>query len=291
MAEIIKSFARALWGLAKLSEQAAQPVLLDIYSEMHHPLGEGSRRKMPTVEQIQDFVTRIYTGIALAPENCVMALAYVERLVTLTGLTLHPTNWRRVTVAALLLASKVWEDLAVHNRDILRVFSQMKLKDLMELEHAFLEHLQFTVSLKASVYAKYYFELRTLSQMDEEAFPLKPLSTEQARLIEARSRGLEKQVAGEAATSGRRRSKSLDAPRGPRSQQIGVETFIRDIALRQHADGPRPRSVKFQRLIPGAVQVSAVVSPSSSSATPEAPSSAPPPVTSSLPGAMSAPRS
>ncbi len=32
----------------------------------------------------------------------------------------HPTNWRRITLAALMLASKVWEDLAVHNRDILR---------------------------------------------------------------------------------------------------------------------------------------------------------------------------
>lgn len=71
---------------------------------------------------------------------------------TLTHPSRHPTNWRRITIAALLLASKVWEDLAVHNRDMLRVFSQLKLKDVMELEHAFLEHLKFTVSLKASVY-------------------------------------------------------------------------------------------------------------------------------------------
>jgi len=118
--EILHCFSRAVYGNIKLSETVQQQVFLDVYSEMIHPLNEGSRRKMPTVEEIEHFVTRIYTGIALAPENCVMALAYIERLVALTNVTLHPTNWRRIVLAALLLASKVWEDLAVHNRDMLR---------------------------------------------------------------------------------------------------------------------------------------------------------------------------
>lgn len=43
---------------------------------------------MPEVASIHDFVMRIYTGIALAPENCVMALAYIERLIALTNITL-----------------------------------------------------------------------------------------------------------------------------------------------------------------------------------------------------------
>lgn len=75
---------------------------------------------MPSIEVIVDFITRIYFGISLAPENCVMALAYIERLVALTNVTLLPVTWRRITLAALMLASKVWEDLAVHNKDILR---------------------------------------------------------------------------------------------------------------------------------------------------------------------------
>lgn len=52
-----------------------------------------------------------------------MALAYIERLVALTNVTLLPITWRRITLAALMLASKVWEDLAVHNKDILRYFN------------------------------------------------------------------------------------------------------------------------------------------------------------------------
>lgn len=35
-----------------------------------------------------------------------MAFAYIDRLVTLTNITLHATNWRRIVLGALILASK-----------------------------------------------------------------------------------------------------------------------------------------------------------------------------------------
>jgi len=253
--EILHCFARALFGNMKLSESVEQPVFLDVYSELTQPLHEGSRRHMPTVQAIEAFVTRIYTGIALAPENCVMALAYIERLVALTNVTLHPSNWRRIVLAALLLASKVWEDLAVHNRDMLRVFPQMKLRDVLELEHAFLEHLQFTVSLKASVYAKYYFELRTLSELDEHTFPMRPLSEEGAVLLEARSRGAERKVAEQLHEQrhGRRRAKSVSdlasaaaaaIPGANGSTQsttpIGYDAFIKITHHRAATHAPTP---------------------------------------------------
>jgi len=239
----MRSFARAVWGLVKLSDHVSQPLLIDSYSELIFPLNEGSRKKMPTVDEIHEFISRIYSGIALAPENCVMALAYIERLIALTGVTMHPTNWRRITIAALLLASKVWEDLAVHNRDMLRVFPQMRIRDLMELEHHFLEHLRFMVALKASVYAKYYFELRTLSQMEPQAFPLKPLTVEQARKIELRSRGLAKRVreSREPKRVRRRRSRSFGSlplsAAQPRS--VSFEDYQLHIALHSHQT-PQP---------------------------------------------------
>ncbi len=96
----------------------------------------GARRKMPSREEITDYIARIYfgiflslapehsrvpcqsarahprildtsvvhlpmfhvlytrtllpfVGIALQPENCVMALAYIERLIALTNITLY----------------------------------------------------------------------------------------------------------------------------------------------------------------------------------------------------------
>jgi len=54
--------------------------------------------------------------------------------------------------------------------------------------------LQFTVSLSASVYAKYYFDLRALSDLTEENFPLRPLDEQGIALLEAKSRGAEEEI-------------------------------------------------------------------------------------------------
>jgi len=94
-------------------------------------------------------------------------------------------------LGALLLSSKVWEDLAVWNVDFLSLFPNLSLKDLNLLEREYLMSLNYTVSLTASIYAKYYFELRSLSDITEEFFPLKPLDGKMASIIEARSIGIE----------------------------------------------------------------------------------------------------
>ena len=53
----------------------------------------------------------------------------------------------------------------------------------------FLEMLQYNVSISASLYASYYFELRTLCEKAERNFSLKPLSDEEVVKLEARSEG------------------------------------------------------------------------------------------------------
>jgi len=67
----------------------------------------------------------------------------------------------------------------------------MKVSDLNTLEREYLACLQFTVSLTASLYAKYYFDLRALSDRTEDHFPLKPLDAKGVQRLEAKSRGLE----------------------------------------------------------------------------------------------------
>lgn len=102
----------------------------------------------------------------------------------MTGVTIHASNWRRIVLGALILASKVWEDQAVWNVDFLNVFPNLTVDDLNQLERHYLNSLQFNVSLKASVYAKYYFELRALSERDSQHFPLKPLDKEGQKRLE-----------------------------------------------------------------------------------------------------------
>lgn len=86
----------------------------------------------------------------------------------------------------------VWEELAVWNVDFKKVFPLAEVEDLAKMEKELLTILQFTVTLKASVYAKYYYGLRTLSTKDPEHFPLKLLDEKDQIRLEERSRGLDK---------------------------------------------------------------------------------------------------
>ena len=58
--------------------------------------------------------------------------------------------------------------------------------DRNELERQFLELLQFNINVPSSVYAKYYFDLRSLSESNNLSFPLEPLSRDKAQKLEVR---------------------------------------------------------------------------------------------------------
>ena len=56
------------------------------------------------------------------------------------------------------------------------------------LEKRFLEFLDYDVNISSRLYAKYYFELRALSEeQSNRAFALQPLSAKEARRLEVRS--------------------------------------------------------------------------------------------------------
>lgn len=72
-----------------------------------------------------------------------------------------------------------------HVRSIVRATHVLLcFKRRNELERQFLELLEFNINVPSSVYAKYYFDLRTLAMANDLQLPLQPLSRERARKLE-----------------------------------------------------------------------------------------------------------
>jgi len=174
--EVIKCMSTAIYWNIKNNEKVEKKVLPDTFSEEKYPLDDNiDLVNTPNQTNIHYFINVIFKAEQLSAECGVMCMAYIDRLVETTNITLHASNWRRIVLGALMLASKVWEDQAVWNVDFLSLFPNITVNDLNKLERHYLNSLKFSVSLSGAVYAKYYFELKSLSK---KAFPLQPLSAE-----------------------------------------------------------------------------------------------------------------
>ncbi|KAE8278513.1 Cyclin-Y-like protein 1 [Larimichthys crocea] len=166
---------------------------LEIFDEKKHPL---SREKVPDDYSVVDpehkliyrFIRTLFSSAQLTAECAIVTLVYLERLLTYAEMDICPCNWKRIVLGAILLASKVWDDQAVWNVDYCQILKDITVEDMNEMERHFLELLQFNINVPASVYAKYYFDLRSLADDNNLSFPLEPLSNKRAQKLEAISR-------------------------------------------------------------------------------------------------------
>ncbi|XP_076857584.1 cyclin-Y-like protein 1 [Brachyhypopomus gauderio] len=166
---------------------------LDIFDEKKHPLSrelvpDDYSRTDPEHKLIYRFVRTLFSAAQLTAECAIVTLVYLERLLTYAEIDICPCNWKRIVLGAILLASKVWDDQAVWNVDYCQILKDITVEDMNEMERHFLELLQFNINVPASVYAKYYFDLRSLADDNNLSFPLEPLSNERAQKLEAISR-------------------------------------------------------------------------------------------------------
>ncbi|RWS04472.1 cyclin-Y-like protein 1-B [Dinothrombium tinctorium] len=166
--------------------------VVDIFDEKLNPLSKDcivdGDLKDPDHKVVYRFVRTLFNAAQLSPECAIITLVYLERLLTYAEVDIMPCTWKRIVLGAILLASKVWDDQAVWNVDYCQILKDITVEDMNELERNFLELLQFNINVPSSVYAKYYFDLRTLADQNDLTFPVEPLSKERAQKLEAMSR-------------------------------------------------------------------------------------------------------
>uniref|UniRef100_A0A2K6MV78 Cyclin-like domain-containing protein n=1 Tax=Rhinopithecus bieti TaxID=61621 RepID=A0A2K6MV78_RHIBE len=164
---------------------------LDISDERSHPL---TREKVPQEyfkhdpehKFIYRFVRTLFSAAQLTAECATVTLVYLEGLLTYAEIDICPTNWKRIVLGAVLLASKVLDDQAVWTVDYCQILKDITVEDMNEMERHFSELLQFNINVPASVYAKHYFD--SLADDNNLNFLFSPLSKERARNLEAISR-------------------------------------------------------------------------------------------------------
>lgn len=188
---------------------------IEIFDERIHPLTregvpEDYDRHNPEHRQIYKFVRTLFNAAQLTAECAIITLVYLERLLTYAELDIASCNWKRIVLGAILLASKVWDDQAVWNVDYCQILKDITVEDMNELERQFLEMLQFNINVPSSVYAKYYFDLRSLAEANDLSFPTEPLSRERAQKLEAMSRVMQDKFTAEAMKNGMKKWSSLD---------------------------------------------------------------------------------
>lgn len=61
---------------------------------------------IPTLEATHSFLVSVFHSENLSAETAIMTIAYIDRFLTLTGSTFHPSNWRRITLSCIIVASK-----------------------------------------------------------------------------------------------------------------------------------------------------------------------------------------
>jgi len=160
----------------------------ELWDERKHPLKLGSvENSIPSLDTIETHIRRIYQIGDMAPEAVVMSVIYYNRIINLTSnFELTPHTWRRMLLSCLILASKVWEELAVWNKDFVNLFPLLTTKDLTKMEKIILEILKFDLTIKPSEYASVYFNLRAESTLPFQE--LKPLDKEMEEKLEIRTK-------------------------------------------------------------------------------------------------------
>ncbi|XP_064388947.1 cyclin-Y-like protein 1 [Halichondria panicea] len=218
----LKCVSLAVFYHIKNRDRGREPRTLPGFDEKLHPLTKEEIPShygdyTPDHKLIYKFIKTLFHAAQLTAECGIITLIYLERLLHYSELDLHPSNWKRILLGAILLASKVWDDQAVWNVDYCQILRDITVEDMNELERVYLEQLQFNINVLSSTYAKYYFDLRSLAEDNGLIFPNEHelLTKERAKKLEAITQGAEDKLTS--ASQPKMRKSASSEPLSPKN--------------------------------------------------------------------------
>jgi hypothetical protein len=122
---------------------------------------------IPSEEEIYEFGHQLFKSVQLSSECSIVCLIYIERLMEVAKVPLVSRTWRTIFMCGLLLASKVWQDLSSWNIEFASVYPQFSLEAINRLEVQFLKMIKWDLYISSSLYAKYYFALRSILEKQD----------------------------------------------------------------------------------------------------------------------------
>ena len=127
----------------------------------------------PTVISIVNTMGWMFGVLHIEPPCSVAAAIYLHRLVA-KGVRVTAANCEPILVAALLLASKMWDDMSTLNADFTRALPHYNIVGINRLERLFIGRISWNCNVTRAEYNRYYFEtttardvaIRTISPVD-----------------------------------------------------------------------------------------------------------------------------
>lgn len=133
----------------------------------------------PTLEEVYYYCKYVIVSGRMEKEIPILCLVYIERFLTKTGVLMNHSNWKRLLLISLMLASKIWDDDSLENIHFPQVMPDITLKEITSLEKVFLQMIDFDLVIRGGEYAKYYFILKTFAERFNSSLPMGPLTVEQ----------------------------------------------------------------------------------------------------------------
>ncbi|XP_064239116.1 cyclin-Y-like protein 1B isoform X2 [Aotus nancymaae] len=190
LSHILDSVTLAIYYVIKHRYANRSLAIFDepIHPFSHEKISGKSFEDDPTCKCIFDYFCHLFKVTRLTAPSAIVALVYIERLLTNANIDLCPTNWKQIVLGATLLASKIWKNHHHWGVDDGQNPKDVAVKTLSKIEQCFLELLDFDICVSASVYVKYYFDLRALAYHHDVYFTFSFLHQEKAQKLKAMSR-------------------------------------------------------------------------------------------------------